>query len=215
MLASVDLPAPFSPRRAWISPSWASRSTESLARTPGNRFVIERMATAGTAPAVTSVSTAVSALGNRSDNALDEPHHAQYVAQAQLGPGRHLDRAGLVLQGPGELVEAAVLQSLLLGVDRGHSRSIHRLAERRQVDEPILQAAVVAGRLPRTIHRRLDAHQLVRPPVVDRRGEPRVGCIRGLVRVVAGPFQALGLRRVPCGRAVLALAEDVDAGRDQ
>src|SRR5258708_34810836 len=111
MLARVDLPAPFSPRRAWTSPSRASKSTESLARTPGNCFVIERMATAGTAPAVTSVNTGESALGNGSDDALDEPHHAQDVAQAQLGSGGHLRPAGLGPQRFGELREAAVFPS--------------------------------------------------------------------------------------------------------
>ena len=33
-------PAPFSPSSAWISPAWTSKSTESLASTPGNRLVI-------------------------------------------------------------------------------------------------------------------------------------------------------------------------------
>src|SRR6476660_115798 len=35
MFMSVDLPAPFSPSRAWTSPARASKSTWSLARTPG------------------------------------------------------------------------------------------------------------------------------------------------------------------------------------
>ena len=36
----VDLPAPFSPSKAWTSPLLTVRSTSSLATTPGNRFVI-------------------------------------------------------------------------------------------------------------------------------------------------------------------------------
>src|SRR5262245_22004294 len=43
----VDLPAPFSPRSACTSPSRTSRSTRSLASTPGNRFVIPRSSRTG------------------------------------------------------------------------------------------------------------------------------------------------------------------------
>src|SRR5947208_11429313 len=42
MVINVDLPAPFSPSSAWISPRPRSKSTASLARTPGNRFVMPR-----------------------------------------------------------------------------------------------------------------------------------------------------------------------------
>src|SRR5437660_6763052 len=144
MLARVDLPAPFSPSRAWISPSLASKSTESLARTPGNRLVIERMATAGTDPAVASFITGDSARRDASDHSLDEPAHAQDVVQAELGAGGYLDRARLVLQRSGELVKAAADQSLLLGVDRALGGGVNRAAERREVDKTVLQAAVVA-----------------------------------------------------------------------
>ena len=37
---SVDLPAPFSPTSAWISPLFRSKLTPSSARTPGKDFVI-------------------------------------------------------------------------------------------------------------------------------------------------------------------------------
>src|SRR5438067_12317326 len=47
MLERVLLPAPFSPRSACTSPAAASESTPSFARTPGKRFVIPRIATAG------------------------------------------------------------------------------------------------------------------------------------------------------------------------
>ena len=39
MPISVDLPAPFSPSRTWTSPARMSRSTLSLATTPGKRLV--------------------------------------------------------------------------------------------------------------------------------------------------------------------------------
>ena len=52
MFESVLLPAPFSPSSACTSPAAASKSTASFATTPGKRFVIPRMATAGEAPGV-------------------------------------------------------------------------------------------------------------------------------------------------------------------
>jgi hypothetical protein len=50
MFESVLLPAPFSPRRACTSPAAASKSTASFASTPGKRFVIPCIETAGEAP---------------------------------------------------------------------------------------------------------------------------------------------------------------------
>src|SRR5690242_7566737 len=42
ILTSVLLPAPFSPRSAWISPGATAKATSELAITPGNRLVIPR-----------------------------------------------------------------------------------------------------------------------------------------------------------------------------
>ncbi len=50
---SVDLPAPFSPMRAWTSPHSTSKSTSSLATTSGKRFVMPRILTAGGMPKYT------------------------------------------------------------------------------------------------------------------------------------------------------------------
>src|SRR5207253_2816457 len=48
MFMSVDLPAPFSPSSAWISPRRTSRSIASFASVPvGNRFVIPRISRTG------------------------------------------------------------------------------------------------------------------------------------------------------------------------
>src|SRR3954462_11925958 len=52
MFDSVLLSAPFSPGSACTSPAAAAKSTASFARTPGKRFVIPRISTAGEAPAV-------------------------------------------------------------------------------------------------------------------------------------------------------------------
>src|ERR1700693_2470513 len=120
MLASVDLPAPFSPRSAWTSPSRASKSTESLAKTPGKRLVIERMATAGDAPAVAlfMLVRCRRLPGPLADDGLDEPVHRQDLVARELGAESHLHRARLVGQRPGELIEGDIDQRLLLRVDR-------------------------------------------------------------------------------------------------
>ena len=44
---SVVLPAPFSPRTAWISPGQRSSETRSLARTGPKRLVMSRISTMG------------------------------------------------------------------------------------------------------------------------------------------------------------------------
>src|SRR6201988_2213085 len=44
----VLLPAPFSPRSAWISPVRRSKSTWSLARTPGKTLTMPTASSAGT-----------------------------------------------------------------------------------------------------------------------------------------------------------------------
>ena len=46
MFMRVDLPAPFSPGRAWTSHVRRSKSTWSLATTPGKRLTIPRISTA-------------------------------------------------------------------------------------------------------------------------------------------------------------------------
>src|SRR5690348_11690338 len=48
MLIRVDLPAPFSPRRQCTSPCCTVTLTRSLAKTPGNRFVMLTSSIAGT-----------------------------------------------------------------------------------------------------------------------------------------------------------------------
>src|SRR5579862_6449309 len=50
ILTSVDFPAPFSPRRAWISAGYRSRSIESLARNVPYRFVMPSARSSGSLP---------------------------------------------------------------------------------------------------------------------------------------------------------------------
>src|ERR671933_2460518 len=127
MFESVLLPAPFSPSRACTSPAAASKSTWSLATTPGNRLVIPRIDTAGTggAPSApllsSSVGTGVSPTGSAfgvTDHALDEPVHRVQVLHGQPLALRDAQLPLLVVKRPGKLVERALDQRRLLARDR-------------------------------------------------------------------------------------------------
>src|SRR5436305_1768849 len=248
MLERVLLPAPFSPRSACTSPAAASKSTPSFARTPGKRFVIPRIATAGgggarSAPLRSSsinswllggfgemffAARAVlhGPCGTRSfrqpllalraaDHALHEPVHLVEVLDAQLLALRDSQLSLLVVERTGELVERAVLQRPHLGGDRGLRLRAHLWAVRREPREPVLDRPVVEARLPGPVHRGLDPPQVVRPPVVDGRRQPRRRCEALRVRVVPDPRDALRLGELPCRRRVDVLAEHVRAGRDE
>src|SRR4051794_4508527 len=190
MCESVLLPAPFSPSSACTSPSRASKSTPSLATTPGKRLVIPCNATAapgGAAAARWSVIARAGLALGAPDHALDEPVHGVEVLHRHLLPGGHLDLAALVLERAGELVERAVDDRRLLLGDRRLRRGRHPRPVRGQLDEAVLDAAVVEARLPGAVHRRLDALLVVAAPVVDGRGEPRRLRELHRVRVVADP----------------------------
>src|SRR5919108_3631021 len=184
MFESVLFPAPFSPRGACTSPTAASKSTRSLARTPGNCFVMPRILTAGTegapgppAPLVdTSFRAAAanaSALG-APDDALDEPVHRVQLLHRQALALRHPQLPLLVVERSRELVELAGDQLGPLLQDRPPRRRLHAPPERCDVREAVLDRPVVEGALPRPVHGRLHAPQVVRAPVVDRRRQPRL-----------------------------------------
>src|SRR5918911_3414336 len=206
MFESVLFPAPFSPSRACTSPAAASKSTRSFARTPGKRFVIPCIETAGaggapSAPLLSSsVGTGVSPTGSAfgvTDHSLDEPVHRVQVLHGQPLALRDAQLPLLVVERPGELVELAGLDLLHLLRDRGLRLRAHLRAVRRKAGEAVLDRAVVEAGLPRAVHRGLHPPQVVRPPVVDRRGEPR-GAGKALrVRVVADPRKALRLGDLP------------------
>src|SRR5947208_3372718 len=214
---SVDLPAPFSPSRAWTSPGRASKSTWSLASTPGKRLVIPRMATAGTCPAVTT--SALMATGSAAFRAADDPLHEPVdrvqIAHAQLRAGWDLDCAGLVLQRTLEFVEASALERLHLGVDLRLHRLRHGAPIGGEADHPVGDAAVVVVRLPAAIHRGFHPLGVVGSPVINGSGQPDVGSVGRLVRVISAPGDIDGLGGVAGGRAVLSLADRVHAQREQ
>src|SRR5919202_5405366 len=218
MFESVLFPAPFSPSSACTSPAAASKSTRSFARTPGKRFVIPRIETAGeggapSAPLLSSsVGTGVSPTGSAfgvTDHSLDEPVHRVQVLHGQPLALRDAQLPLLVVERPGKLVELAGLDLLhLLGDGRLRLRA-HPRAVRRELGEAVLDAPVVEARLPRPVHRRLDPPQVVRTPVVDRRRQPGRGRELLRVRVVADPRKALRLRDLARRRRVDVLPEYV------
>src|SRR2546421_13079967 len=197
MFESVLFPAPFSPSKACTSPAAASKSTPSFATTPGNRFVIPRIETAGTggAPSAPLLSSSVGtgasprrALALRaSDHALDEPVHRVQVLHAEPLALRDAQLPLLVVERASELVERPVLDRVHLLGDRRLRLGGHLGPVRRERREAVLDRPVVEGRLPRPVHRGLDAPQVVRPPVVDRCGQPRLRRERPRVRVITNP----------------------------
>src|SRR5579862_182160 len=135
MFESVLLPAPFSPRSACTSPAAASKSTPSFATTPGKRFVMPRIRTADDGGAPSAPLTIGSSLasskrllaGRAPDHALHEPVHPVEAVRAALQHLHlhafcHTQLAALVVERSRELVEAAVLDLLLLRGDRGFRR---------------------------------------------------------------------------------------------
>src|SRR5436190_4534178 len=214
MLDSVVLPAPFSPSSACTSPGAASKSTSSLATTAGNRFVIPRSATAGGGGEARASPPGLSALG-ATDHASDEPVHCIEVSDRELLPLLDAELALLVVERTGELVELAAHDRRLLRGD--HRLRLRRdlRTVRRQPDHPVLDAAVVEAALPAAVHRGLDAPEVVRAPVVDRRRQPLLRCERVRIGVVADPRHALRLGELTGRRAVDVLAEDIRARRDE
>src|ERR1044072_5798654 len=150
---SVVLPAPSSPSSACTSPAAASKSTPSLATTPGKRFVIPRSLTAGAVLACSGIRSGPGrtrappgpvrlALG-APDPALDEPVHRVELLDAELVALLHAELPLLVAQRARELVELAPHERLLLRRDqplrlRGDLRAVRREAREAVLDAPDL-----------------------------------------------------------------------------
>src|SRR5215218_8929866 len=126
MFESVLLPAPFSPSRACTSPAAASKSTHSFATTPGKRFVIPRMSTAGGAPSapLPPIDSASCNLALRaSDHALHEPVHGVEVLDGKPLARRHPQGARI-----------GVARSLRTGERTGRDGILHIVDQRQALD---------------------------------------------------------------------------------
>src|SRR5215212_11892289 len=214
MLDSVVLPAPFSPRSAWTSPRAASKSTWSLATTAGKRLVTPRNSIAGREGGAEAPPSGLSALG-ATDDALDEPVHRVQVLDSHALALGDAELPLLVVERSREFVERALDQSVLLLRDGRLGLRADLRPVRGEADHAILDVAVVEVRLPRAVHRRLRLAQVVRPPVVDRGGEPLLRRELVRVRVVADPRNALRLGELTGRGAVDVLPQHVRAGRVQ
>src|SRR5687767_2182429 len=102
MFISVDFPAPFSPSSACTSPRWRSKSTWSLASTPGKRLVIPRSSRMGTAARSTRASAIAGdskEAGNDEGRAPGPPLEDLRACEAlDLGRNPHAAADDLLLQ---------------------------------------------------------------------------------------------------------------------
>src|SRR5262245_60568014 len=157
MFESVLLPAPFSPSSACTSPGAASNETLSFASTPGKRFVMSCIETAGGAPGSPALLPAVTEPGARSPNGLarrrdvgDGPLHALHQPlhgvervdprlrlRVQTGALGDLHGAGLVVDRAAELVPLAGDKQRLLRRDRRLRLCRHARAVRSERGEAV------------------------------------------------------------------------------
>src|SRR5947207_11224400 len=144
---SVVLPAPFSPSRAWISPGRTLRSMPLFATTPGYRFVMPRISSAGavTGPAGSIgrsvVGSVMASLRRVGDGMPDGPAaigRPVRISRAPCGPLRLVDPAA----GVGAGLERAVLHA---GKGRLEGRRDVRSEHARLVVEVGHADSVVGG----------------------------------------------------------------------
>src|SRR5262245_15287696 len=180
----VDLPAPFSPISAWTSPARSSRSTWSLASTPGKRLVMRSRTTRGgvalppaPSPSVTPLTRpALRTLGRvgHDDGAIDD------LLLELVELLRDVRRQGLGVRG--RVVDpvlghaedlAAAERALALRLDRVVDGDVHALEHRGQDPRLLLGAR---GQVLVRVH---PDRPLLR---LDRRVEqPSAGCAGGVV----------------------------------
>src|SRR5690606_36099474 len=86
ILISVDLPAPFSPIRAWTLPGCSVRSTFSRAITPGKRLSMPRISSAGI---VWSIVSALSPACRISAGIGSVPHDVEIARHDDDDAGNH------------------------------------------------------------------------------------------------------------------------------
>src|SRR3954452_25600856 len=161
MFESVLLPAPFSPSSACTSPAATSKWTPSFATTPGKRFTIPRISTAGgggapSAPLRASSITVTRLALRAADHALHEPVHRVEIHDAELLALRDPKLPLLVIQWPAELVERALHERRPLLRDRGLRLGRHLRPVGGERREAVLDVPVVEAGLPGAVHRCLD-----------------------------------------------------------
>src|SRR3954463_3302415 len=126
---SVDLPAPFSPRRAWTSPARRSKSTPSLATMRPKRFVMPRSSSAAS---IRSLGAALPhRVGRRDLAVLDLVLDRLDLVGVLLARRADLADADAVVVEVGDDVGAALVAVVLDGLDRVEDRDVDLLQRAR------------------------------------------------------------------------------------
>src|SRR5215210_843959 len=156
---SVDLPAPFSPRRAWTSPRRSCRSTPSLAVTSPKRFTMPRSSSASSAASpsgrVTTRRLLLGLLGRRDLAGGDLLLDVLDLRRVLLTGGAELADAHAPVLHVEDVVGAALERAVLRRLDRvvhgdvdllGRARDDLRAEERLVVvDADGLDVALLGG----------------------------------------------------------------------
>src|SRR3954454_594213 len=124
---SVDLPAPFSPRRAWTSPARRSKSTPSLATMRPKRFVMPRSSSAASIRPVALLGPLAHRVRRR-DRPVEDLRLDLLDLRGVLRARRAdlADADTVVLQAV-HRVGAALVGVVLDGLDRVEDRDVHLL----------------------------------------------------------------------------------------
>src|SRR4051795_7911535 len=159
---SVDLPAPFSPRRAWTSPARRSKSTPSLATMRPKRFVMPRSSSAAS---IRSLGAALPhRVGRRDLAVLDLVLDRLDPVGVLLARRADLADADAVVVDVGHDVGAALVAVVLHGLDRVVDRDVDLLQRAR--DDLRAQVGLVgvdADRLNALLLRRVDRAEAAGP----------------------------------------------------
>src|SRR4051812_1617751 len=136
MFIRVDLPAPFSPSRAWISPRRSSKSMASLATSAPNRLVIPRSSSASASPGIgvcPSSSWLLDRVRDVADLAADDVLlDLVDLVGVLLALGVHLAEAHAAVLEVEQLVRAALERAVLHRLDRVEHRDVDLLLGRGQ-----------------------------------------------------------------------------------
>src|SRR5919204_5871465 len=189
MLISVDFPAPFSPRSACTSPRWRSKSMWSLARTPGNCFVMPRSSRTG-APSIPRDSTAQTkgrarepAPSNRLAAAAERRRRLELAGNDLLLQRRDLiqprllemrpraelpERDAVVLQVEDEIAAALVALPGLRAFNGEEDPDVHPLYRAREDVRPKERLVDIdADPPPLSLLRRIERSEATRPCDVE------------------------------------------------
>src|SRR3954451_20681023 len=201
---SVDLPAPFSPRRAWTSPARRSKSTPSFATIRPKRFVMPRSSSAGSMGGRSVLRLgALADLVRRRDVAARDLRLDRLHLRGVLLAGRaDLANADAVVLQAADDVRAALVAVVLDRLDRVEDRHVDLLQRARDdLRAEVGLVGVDADRLHALLLRRVDRAEAAGARDLE-------DDLRALGDLVERDLLALVLRR----EALRVAVERLDAG---